>query len=332
MFCLLNMLEILTSLKKKCIFYLTSKVDLILDLFKYNIFLKFKYKILPTLLCLIIFINHLKAQEDWDFENTEKSISFFSDTRSINGHTVNVLEEKVLELRITHRFGNLATSQAYRTLFGLDNSTDIRIGFEYGINDKLMIGAGRSKGYFPFSEVWDGLIKYQLLKNNSSPFAVALGSNMTFISMLKSNDPSSLTNFTKLAHRINYHTELLIAYQPHSKITFQVNPGIMYLNKVHHEDQNLQVVLGSTVKFNVYDKINLIGEYYWQPFATNYRINNYQNPFGIGIEIKTFAHVFQLNFMNSKGIGAGQFIPFTQSKWNKGEFRFGFTIARKFNN
>ena len=24
--------------------------------------------------------------------------------------------------------------------------------------------------------------------------------------------------------------------------------------------------------------------------------------------------------MNSKGIGAGQFIPFTQSKWNKGEF------------
>ena len=62
-----------------------------------------------------------------------------------------------------------------------------------------MIGAGRSKGYFPFSEVWDGLIMYQLVKNNTSPFALALGSNMTFTSMLKSNDPSSLTNFTKLA-------------------------------------------------------------------------------------------------------------------------------------
>jgi hypothetical protein len=50
----------------------------------------------------------------------------------------------------------------------------------------------------------------------------------------------------------------------------------------------------------------------------------------MGIEIKTYGHVFQLNFMNSKGIVAGQFIPFTNSKWSEGEFRFGFTIARKF--
>jgi hypothetical protein len=31
-------------------------------------------------------------------------------------------------------------------LFGLDNSADIRIAFEYGITDKMMIGLGRSKG------------------------------------------------------------------------------------------------------------------------------------------------------------------------------------------
>ena len=68
-----------------------------------------------------------------------------------------------------------------------------------------------------------------------------------------------------------------------------------------------------------------------QPFATDYRINNYQNPFGIGIEIKTYAHVFQLNFMHYKGLRAGKFIPFTQSKWDKGEFRFCITIERKFN-
>ena len=298
---------------------------------KYNVFFKMKYGLIFFFTYCFILLKIVKSQEDWDFQNTAKAISFFSDTRSINGHTVNVLEEKVLELRITHRFGNLATSQSYRTLFGLDNSTDIRIGFEYGLNDKLMIGAGRSKGAGPFLEVWDGLIKYQLIKNDNSPFAMTLGSNITFSSMLKSNDHSSLTNFTKLAHRINYHTEILVAYQPHSKVTIQVNPGIMYLNKVHLEDQNLQVVLGNTVKFNVYKKINLIGEYYLQTFATDYRKSQYQNPFGIGIEIKTYAHVFQLNFMNSKGIGAGQFIPFTQSKWNKGEFRFGFTIARKFN-
>ena len=55
------------------------------------------------------------------------------------------------------------------------------------------------------------------------------------------------------------------------------------------------------------------------------------NPFGIGIEINTYGHVFLLNFVNSKGIGEGQFIPYTSSKWSEGQFRFGFTIARKFN-
>jgi hypothetical protein len=38
-----------------------------------------------------------------------------------------------------------------------------------------------------------------------------------------------------------------------------------------------------------------------------------------------------LNFINSRGIGEGQFLPYTSSSWSDGEFRFGFTIARKFN-
>ena len=65
--------------------------------------------------------------------------------------------------------------------------------------------------------------------------------------------------------------------------------------------------------------------------TTEFRKNSYVNPFGLGIEIKTFGHVFLLNFVNSRGIGEGQFLPYTKSKWSKGEFRFGFTIARKFN-
>jgi hypothetical protein len=51
----------------------------------------------------------------------------------------------------------------------------------------------------------------------------------------------------------------------------------------------------------------------------------------MGIEINTYGHVFLLNFVNSRGIGEGQFIPYTKSKWSEGQFRFGFTIARKFN-
>ena len=60
------------------------------------------------------------SQEDWSFFNNQNK-KLFLDTRAINGHSVNVLKEKILDLRITHRFGEIGTKESYRTLFGLDN-------------------------------------------------------------------------------------------------------------------------------------------------------------------------------------------------------------------
>ena len=58
-------------------------------------------------------------------------------------------------------------------------------------------------------------------------------------------------------------------------------------------------------------------------------MDNYANPFGIGIGDKNLWTIFQLNLMNSRGIVEGQYMPL-QELWSEGEFRFGFTIARKF--
>ena len=132
----------------------------------------------------ILTTNLLVAQEDWDFESKKISPDLFLDTRAINGHTVNVLEKSVLDLRITHRFGNIATSQSYRTLFGLDNSSDIRIGLEYGLTDKFTIGGGRSKGAGPFLEVWDGLLKLELYNHEKFPLKITFSSKAFFKSAL----------------------------------------------------------------------------------------------------------------------------------------------------
>ena len=102
-------------------------------------------------------------------------------------------------------------------------------------------------------------------------------------------------------------------------------------NLTNFEDDNLSIDLATIAKIHLFKKVSLMLEHFWIINANEYRKKSYQNPFGIGIELNTFAHVFQLNFMNSKGLGAGQFIPFTTSNWSEGEFRFGFTIARKFN-
>ena len=275
-------------------------------------------------------IQCLVAQDDWDFKNPNLKKSLFLDTRVINGHSVNVLEKKVLELRIVHRFGNIATNQSYRTLFGLDNSSDIRIGLEYGLTEKLMVGGGRSKGAGPFLEIWDGLLKYNLVSAIKIPLKISFSSKVFFSSMRSSSVISDLTHFSKIAHRFSYHHELIAAFKPFNKLTLQLSPGFTYRNLAHYQDDNLIAHLGTVMRLHLFKKLSLLVEYYVN-YNNKYRKNNYINPFGIGIEINTFGHVFLLNFVNSKGIGEGQFLPYTSSSWSNGEFRFGFTIARKFN-
>ena len=45
----------------------------------------------------LLFTGVCFSQEDWDFDN-KKNTDFFLDTRAINGHSVNVLEKKILTL------------------------------------------------------------------------------------------------------------------------------------------------------------------------------------------------------------------------------------------
>ncbi len=282
---------------------------------------------------LIIFLQSnfvVIGQEDWSFENNQNK-KLFLDTRAINGHSVNVLKEKILDLRITHRFGEIGTNESYRTLFGLDNSSDVRIGLEYGLTENIMIGAGRSKGAGPFLEVWDGFTKFNLYNNEKTPLKITLASKVFLTSMKSTTNPSELTYFSKFIHRLTYHNELLIAFKPLKKLTFQLSPGFTYRNLANYQDNNFNAVLGVVMRLHLFKKVSILTEYFANRNSSNYRKNNFVNPFGIGIEINTYGHVFLLNFVNSKGIGEGQFIPYTSSKWSEGQFRFGFTIARKFN-
>ena len=120
---------------------------------------------------IVFFTSPCFSQDDWDFDEDSEELTLspaFNDTRVVNGHSVEVLDKNTLDLRISHRFGNIAVPNAGRTLFGFDNSTDIRIGLEYGITEKLMIGAGRSKGSQPLTEVWDGLAKFKVFDQSEN--------------------------------------------------------------------------------------------------------------------------------------------------------------------
>ena len=76
-----------------------------------------------------------------DSESSSAVTSTFKSTRIINGHSVELASPKSLEFRIAHRFGPI--NNGFYDIFGLDAAT-IKMSFEYGINDKMMAGFGRS--------------------------------------------------------------------------------------------------------------------------------------------------------------------------------------------
>ena len=111
-----------------------------------------------------------KEEESNEVEDTYLS------TRIVNGHSIETLKKGTLEFRIEHRFGDAAGELGgINTLYGLDNATDIRFAFEYGLTNNLMIGAGRSRGAGrPYSALLDGFLKYKIVKQNKTTIPVSI--------------------------------------------------------------------------------------------------------------------------------------------------------------
>lgn len=275
--------------------------------------------------------------DDWDFdedgESTESHVGpAFYDTRVINNHSVETLEQGTLDFRVAHRFGDMATPNSYKTMFGFDNSSDIKIGFEYGITDKLMVGISRNKGAGPYTQLFEGIAKYKILdQQDGKPFTLTGCSSAFVTAMDNSSDTTSITHFGKSAHRWSYFTQLIVARNLNDKASIQMNVGVLHRNLVYQEDINTAVALGGVAKVKVAKKMSVIAEYNHLFRPTN-TINGveYTDPIGVGVEFKTYAHVFQINLTNSRGMGEAQFIPYTFSKWTDGAFRLGFTISRHF--
>ena len=83
----------------------------------------------------------------------------FKTTRLVNGHSVENVAKGVLDVKISHRFGNL--NEGFYELFGLDKAT-MRIGFDYGITNTLMIGVGRST----YQKTYDAFFKLKILRQS----------------------------------------------------------------------------------------------------------------------------------------------------------------------
>ena len=252
----------------------------------------------------------------------------FKDTRIINSHSVETVPDRKLDFRIGHRFGN--TKGGWQTLYGLEDAEDVLFGLEYGLSNELTIGVSRTKGAGELSALVSPSIKYRILHqkdDNSMPLSLTL-MGVSTISTMKSTEGDVLTNFDKFAHRVSYTAQVLIAHKFSERFTLQVMPGYTHRNKVDFDDVNGIFSVGAATRIQINKVFGIIAD---ATFLLADRPEGFYAPMGIGLEIDTGGHIFQVNFTNATGIIENDYIPYTTSNWGDKEFRLGFTISRIFN-
>lgn len=254
------------------------------------------------------------------FAQRENVYETFRGTRIVNGHSIETQREGELEMIIAHRFGTL-NGGPYE-LFGLDQAS-MRIGLEYGMKDWLSIGMGRSS----YEKTYDGFIKVRLLRQKAGgwPLSVTYVGGSAIRTLHESDSVRALFN----TNRLFYSHQLLFASKIGDRFSFQVMPTVVHRNFTESRAEKNDVkAIGFAARIRMSKNIAVTGEYYY--ILPNQLSDMYFNPAGIGFEIGTGGHVFQLHFTNSRGMTERFFIPETTGNVLRGDIHFGFNMSRIF--
>ncbi len=266
----------------------------------------------------------------------------FKGFKLMNAQTNETAKKNNLHFDIAHRFGEVFVGERINLhgFFGLDQAPDIRFSFDYGITDRLQVGVGRSKGLEPYKELYDGNVKYRLLRqttDHSMPISVTLY-GVAAVSGRKSSADSTSDAYFKdhFAHRMSYVTQVILARKFSPGISVLLIPTWSHRNYVYYEDENDFFSLGLGGRFKVSRRTALVFDYFHNFSTYRNTAKNadgtklFYHPLSLGMEFETGGHVFSLMFTNASGILENSFFPYTKSNWADGAFRWGFNLTRNF--
>jgi hypothetical protein len=256
----------------------------------------------------------------------------FHHTRITNSHSVEVLKAKEVDVRLAQRFGNVAIDGFdYNNFFGLNELSDLFIGLDYGISNRLMIGINHTFGVGPLRNNVNGHAKAKIMSQNvSTPISIAL----VFIGSLSTMDKiaasGSLANFSKFFHRLSYHNELIVGRSFGKKISIQALGGATFRNLVPRNDENIIISagLGAAIKVNDNFSINLDAR---KPF-NDLRTSLDNMPLGLGLQFTgKGGTMFQINVASNASLVETDMIPYTNANLQDGNFRLGFSVSKVLN-
>ena len=278
------------------------------------------FKIIFTCFCLILFGSHaLIAQEKEEKEDKGKRPvrDPFGSSLIIDNQTSIVPSKGTLQFDMNHRFGTL--DNGFSDFFGIyAPGANIRMGLTYSLIDDLAIGVGLSK----LNMYLDLHAKYAIFKQRrdwSIPVGLTYYANMAI-------DTRDAENFEEGVHRYSYYHELIISSRLSRKISVQVTPSFSHYNAVDSLMSNDVIGIGVSGRFKVSSQTSIIFDYNKQ--LTSHEKFDVQPNYGLGVELTTSSHAFQIFASTFQGI-----LPQHNMVWNTNELKaegllLGFNITR----
>ena len=271
----------------------------------------------------------LSAQEEPKTEVKSKPVRFtFGTGLLIDNQTVETPYKGGVEFQIHHRFSLI---ENYHNLFGIYGAANTRLGLNFGITDRLMIGAGTTKDYKLQDIQW----KYLLLRqneDNSMPVTLSYYGNIV-VDLQRKEAFGPVVRYRDI-HRLSYFTQFIVARKFSDVFSFQIAPSLIYFNAVpqYSNDsryKNLNFGLSAGGKATVKGSHSIILEY--DQLLTKQNLDEQPKPnLSLGWEIGTATHTFQIFAANYSQIINQRNLLFNGNNFAEGEFLIGFNIVVRF--
>jgi len=224
-----------------------------------------------------------------------------------------------LDFTIQHAFGLL--SGGVKSLYGLDDPANIRFGLDYGVNDRIAVGVGRSR----YNKTFDWRTK--VLLRGSSQLKVNAFSNVAIETVEDGRD---------LDQRLSYYTGLILSRKISGRLFVQVMPAWSHFNLVEindfldgsiEEESNDHMVLGVAMRYQHSNRVSVLVDYL--PVFGD-RSDNTNNVLSFGLDLEAGGHVFQMFFSTTQWITPQHAVSKSKRSITSRDFGFGFNVHRRF--
>jgi hypothetical protein len=287
-------------------------------------------------LCILLAVTfQLSAQDDGPDRRPVKET--FNSTLLIDQQTNIVPRVKGLEFIIHHRLGTM--DKGLSDLIGIYGASNIRMGFNYGITDRLMVGIGTER----INKFTDLYAKYIILQQKRTGMPISLGYLLQ--AAIDAGPEADFGTQYEFTNRLSYFNQLIVSRKFNNNLSFQVAPSFSHFNAVDSTHWNDYLGISAGGRFKVYGEMSVIATYD-QAFAFTALIPSSQKEvrmeklvapkpsFGLGLEIASPTHCFMVFASNAYDIVPQLNMAYNRfSVFNEGlakQLHFGFNLTVRF--